>query len=80
MNREPSNAELMTALVELHGTVTQGFVQVDVRFAHVDVRFERLETRIASIETHVTSMDGELKGIHHWMARSDTRFAELEGR
>jgi hypothetical protein len=51
-----------------------------VRFAHVDVRFERLETRIASIETHVTSMDGELKGIHHWMARSDTRFAELEGR
>jgi hypothetical protein len=66
MDREPSTSELMTAIVELHGAVTQGFAQVDARF-------ERLETRVTSIE-------GEIKGINRWMNRSDQRLAVLEAR
>jgi hypothetical protein len=50
MNQEPSNTELMTAIIDLHEAVTQGFAQVDVRFAHINTRFDRLETRVTSIE------------------------------
>ncbi|MGC2128888.1 MAG: hypothetical protein WA629_02220 [Candidatus Aquilonibacter sp.] len=66
MNHEPSNGELMTAIVELHGAVTQGF-------ARVDARFDRLEAR-------VTSVEGELKGINSWTRRADERLDALEDR
>lgn len=64
MDREPSNTELMTAIVELHGAVSQGFAQVDARFA--------------LLETRVTSIDGGLRGINGWMSRTDQRLAALE--
>ena len=47
MDREPSNAELMTALVAIDHAVTHGF-------AMMNTWFDRLETRCASTD--------ELKG------------------
>jgi hypothetical protein len=63
---EPTPTELMNAISDLHGAVLRGFAQVDARF-------ERLETRVTSIE-------GEIRGIHNWMARADARFEALEAR
>jgi hypothetical protein len=62
MNQEPSNGELMTAIVELHGAVTQGF-------AKVDARFDRVEARVTSIE-------GELKGFNVWTRRRASKGPE----
>ncbi len=73
MEREPSNTELMTAIVELHNATGQGF-------ARVDARFEQVEARLARVETQITSIGGELKGINGWMSRNDQRLAALELR
>ncbi|HTU70886.1 MAG TPA: hypothetical protein VMF11_11270 [Candidatus Baltobacteraceae bacterium] len=66
MEREPTPADLMNAILDMHGAMSQGFAQVDARFG-------RLEARVTSIE-------GEIRGIHHWIARSDARFDALERR
>lgn len=61
---EPTTTDVMNAILDLGYAVQQGF-------ARVDARFDRLEERTTSIE-------GEIRGVHHWMARSDERFEALE--
>jgi hypothetical protein len=43
MDQEPSNTELMTAIVELHEAVTQGFAMVNARFDRLETPDRRLD-------------------------------------
>jgi hypothetical protein len=88
---EPTTTELMTAIadlqgfmlhgfLDLHGAMLHGFERVEERLDRMEVRLTTVETRLTAVETHLTSVEGEVRGIHHWMARSDARFEALETR
>ena len=64
MDAEPSPRELMTAVLDLHGAVTNGFAMV--------------ESRLDRVETQLTSVSGEVAGLQRWRLTVDGRLDRLE--
>ena len=69
MSNQPSGAEIMSAIIDLHGAIAAGFERVDKRFADVDPRFEALEGGLGVVETRMTGVEG-LDGARRHAFRS----------
>ena len=67
---EPTPAELLEAIVALSHATNGGFAHMERRFEQVDRRFEQVDLRFAAVE-------GDLRGIHRWMARCDAHLDAL---
>ena len=85
MNADPSPREIMTAVLDLHGAVANGFAMVETRLSRVEIRLGQVETRLGQVETRldgvevrVTSIAGEVSGLQHWRVAVDNRLNRLE--
>ena len=72
MDAEPSPRELMTAVLDLHGAVTNGF-------AMVESRLDRVENRLDRVETQLTSVSGEVAGLQRWRLTVDAWRLTIDG-
>ncbi len=81
MQREPSPAELMSAIVDLSNATANGFSQLGRELrSEMKEGFDRVDGRLDRVETRLTSIEGEVGGIRHWMNRTDGRLDSLERR
>ncbi len=55
MMNEPTNREILDALIDFREAVERCFEGVDRRFERVDHRFEALETRVTGLESEMRS-------------------------
>ncbi|MDH2909579.1 MAG: hypothetical protein PXZ07_05610 [Candidatus Eremiobacteraeota bacterium] len=85
MNAEPSPREIMTAVLDLHGAVTNGFAMVESRLGRVELRLDRVENRLDGVESRLdrvesrlTSIGGEVAGLQRWRLEVDHRLDRLE--
>jgi len=78
MNAEPSPREIMTAVLDLHGAVTNGFAMVESRLGRVETRLDRVENRLDGVETRLSSIGGEVAGLQRWRLEVDHRLDRLE--
>ncbi|NNM92360.1 MAG: hypothetical protein HKL92_03375 [Candidatus Eremiobacteraeota bacterium] len=92
MNAEPSPREIMTAVLDLHGAVTNGFAMVESRLGRVELRLDRVEnrldrvenrldgveSRLDRVESRLTSIGGEVAGLQRWRLEVDHRLDRLE--
>ncbi len=85
MDAEPSSREIMTAVLDLHGAVANGFAmvegrldRVENRLDRVEGRLDRVELRLDHVETQLTSIGGEVAGLQRWRLTVDRRLDRLE--
>ncbi len=85
MDAEPSPREIMTAVLDLHGAVANGFAmvegrldRVENRLDRVEGRLDRVELRLDHVETQLTSIGGEVAGLQRWRLTVDGRLDRLE--
>ena len=78
MDAEPSSREIMTAVLDLHGAVANGFAMVEGRLDRVEIRLDRVEARLDRVETQLTSIGGEVAGLQRWRLTVDGRLDRLE--
>ncbi len=92
MDAEPSSREIMTAVLDLHGAVANGFAMVEGRLDRVENRLDRVENRLDRVEgrldrvelrldhveTQLTSIGGEVAGLQRWRLTVDGRLDRLE--
>ncbi len=85
MDAEPSSREIMTAVLDLHGAVANGFAmvegrldRVENRLDRVEGRLDRVELRLDHVETQLTSIGGEVAGLQRWRLTVDGRLDRLE--
>lgn len=80
MNEQPTPAELMSAIVDLHGAVSLGFSTVDKRLTGVETRLTSVETRLTGVETRLTGVEGRVAGLERWTVHADARFERIDCR
>ena len=79
MDAEPSPREIMTAVLDLHGAVTNGFAMVESRLDRVESRLDRVEGRLDRVETQLTSVSGEVAGLQRWRLTVDAWRLTIDG-
>ena len=73
MNDQPSNGDLMIAILDLANATQSGFARVETRLDRVETRLDGVETRLDRVETEMTSLKGEMRGVRTWIERAEAR-------
>ncbi len=81
---QPTNAEIMAAIVALNDRMERRFNAVDARFNEVDARFKDVDARFkesyAEQRHHaeaIAEVRGELRGLSAWLSSMDQRFVAI---
>lgn len=60
MQNEPTNTELLYAIVDLKDAMLAGFERHDLRFDAVDLRLDTMDRRLGRIETRIEDLERRL--------------------
>lgn len=79
MDAEPSPREIMTAVLDLHGAVANGFAMVEGRLDRVEGRLDRVEVRLDRVEGRLDRVEARLGRVEARLDHVETQLTSIGG-
>jgi hypothetical protein len=78
MSNDITVAEVLDAVVRLHGAIEVFATRVDGQFGRIETRLTGVETRLTGVENRLTGVENRLTGVENRLTGVERRLTNVE--